>query len=858
MHLFTNKENANRSSLLAEGGGKIAVAITIIALLVTAVSCKQVYVVVPPEIDETIETFTVTDLDSLSSAVRNADDGDTIDIKNVSVNPEWNRLPLRLSHDINITGSLNISTMVSARSIDDVEDAVSRAVNENAESIFEIQGNAKVVFNSFTVNVEESAVESIRSIISIDRGSASLSEMTVSGNVVTVELGVSATAESVSGSLEGLTVEVNPDNPSSFEIAQEVADKTGASSSVGGETFAVIDIVQNKGYSTLKEAFDNAVEESVIKLGEDIVADYPFELYGKKLTLDLNGKKISGSDSIVAQSGIIVIKDDSDIVIDDSSDSKTGTIDGNTNRIYGPDNYFAIYSPIGIWPADGHKATLTVNDGTFTGSYYGIVGSGTCKEEGCTTITINGGTFMGNGGSAIYHPQNGSLTIKDGEFTGAETAVEIRAGELRIEGGEFTAIRTPSSSNSNESGTTTVGSAIAIAQHTTKLPISVEISNGTYKGYSAVYESNPQNNSGESLDLISIKITGGNFNATNGGKQVIYSTSLDKFISGGTFNIKPDDRYIAEGFSSEKTNNGWTIETYGGKSIYSEDDFERKAITSIGGTSGFNDESAIILNGDIKLMTDLTTEHIIYVPEGTTAILDLNGHVIESQFQGYSIANFGKLTINDSTDSKDEKGTGIVYNSSKILGAGGMGHDAVRNFGELIIYGGTFGDSDTDETNENDTTYGASIRNLGDLEINGGFFTCLDNFGKWDEGPTDDYFSYAIRSESVMTMNGGKVYGRMNGGIAADAGTVIINEGTVDVNGEKSWHTFTIANGKGTITINGGEFSNTDTKNGTIFSCFQGMPSWSAGMTKTELENNGYFINGGTFIEDGSEITISD
>ena len=257
-------------------------------------------------------------------------------------------------------------------------------------------------------------------------------------------------------------------------------------------------------------------------------------------------------------------------------------------------------------------------------------------------------------------------------------------------------------------------------------------------------------------------------------------------------------------------------------------------------------------------MTDLTTEHIIYVPEGTTAILDLNGHVIESQFQGYSIANFGKLTINDSTDSKDEKGTGIVYNSSKILGAGGMGHDAVRNFGELIIYGGTFGDSDTDETNENDTTYGASIRNLGDLEINGGFFTCLDNYGKWDEGPTDNYYSYAIRSESEMTMNGGKVYGRMNGGIAADAGTVIINEGTVDVNGEKSWHTFTIANGKGTITINGGEFSNTDTKNGTIFSCFQGMPSWSAGMTKTELENNGYFINGGTFIEDGSEITISD
>ena len=843
------------------GGVRLFAFIAIVALLITAVSCKQVYVVFPPEVDESIETFIVTDLDSLLDAVRTAGDGDTIDFRNVSINPEWNRLPLRLRHDVNITGSINISSEAStiSRSLDDEEIVSSRALGENASSLFEINSNANISFDSFIVTVDESSEGLIKSIISIERGNAAFSNITVSGDVAIVEIGVYATADSISGNLTGLTITVNPDNPSSFEIAQEIADKTGSIPTVGDDTFAVIDSVQNTGYTTLEEAFANAIDSSIIKLGTDIVADNPFVLDEKDLTLDLNGKTISGSDTIVAQSGIILIRNDSSIIIDDSSESKTGIINGNTDRIYGPDNYYAIFSPIGIWPEDGHKASLTINNGTFIGSYYGVVGSGNCIEEDCTNIIINGGSFTGNDGSAIYHPQNGSLIINGGEFVGSDTAIEIRSGNLSITGGEFTAIKTPANSNPNGSGTTSIGSAIAIAQHTTRLPISVNISGGTFNGYSAIYESNPQNNPQESIELISLAITDGIFNATNGGIQVIESKDFNKFISGGTFNIKPDDKYIAEGYASEKTENGWIIDTYRGKAIYSEDDFERREIISIGGVTGYDDKSAIILEGDVKLMTDITTEHIIYIPEGSSAVLDLNGHVIESQFLGYSVGNFGNLTVNDSSSSDDSRGSGIIFNSSKIRDENNFGHDAIRNFGVLTINGGTFGDSNIDTTDSNDTTFGASIRNIGDATINNGYFTCVDNYGYWENESGTYTYSYAIRSSGTLIINGGYIYGRMNGGISADDGEIRINDCEVDVYGETSFHTLTIDNStNGTFSIYDGIFRNTDTTRGHVFSVFNDMPSWEIGASRAELEAAGYFIYGGTFIEDGQEILITD
>ena len=828
--------------------------------MITAVSCRQVHFVIPDtDADTTSETFTATDLDSLVNAVRQAGDGDIIDINNLSINPEWRQLPLRIRNDVKITGSLNVSTFASTRSLEDAENMVNSRAQGNAVSIFEIAGNANAAFSSLKVNVEEAAKKFVKAVVSIDRGNASFSDISVSSDTVVIELGAHATADSVTGSLAGLKIEVSSDNPAAFEIAQEVADKTGATPTVDGESFAVIDTVQNKGYDTLQEAFDGAISGSVIKLGENITPDERFTLKNKTLTLDLNGKSITPGDNLVSSGGIIRIEGGCDITINDSSEDMSGTIDATTDRQ--ADGYPAVWLPVFIFPGEGETSSLTINGGRFIGPEYSVSGNGRYGADATTDITINGGYFEATDATAIYQPQSGVLTITGGEIVGYDTAVEIRSGELVITGGEFTALTTPTDVTANGNGTTTEGAAIAIAQHETELSISVDISGGTFNGYSAVYESNPQENSEESLDTVSISITDGVFNAERGGTQVIYSEDCDKFISGGTFSIKPEDKYIAEGFASEKTDAGWSVEAYSGRSIYSEDDFERRAVISIGGEAGYDDESAIILDGNVKLMSDITTEHIIYVPKGTDAILDLNGHVIESKFKGPAVRNLGDLTINDSSASDNEEGTGIIFNSSKIYWF--EPHHAIMNLGNVTINGGTFGDNNTDRDDKNSDNIGAALYTSGNATINGGFFTCVDNWGRWENNLSDDpspaTYSYVIRNAGNLTMSNGYVYGRMNGGISSDAGGVTtIDGGEVSVYGTASYHTLTISEGRAEFNISGGKFSNTGTTEGHIFSVFDGMPSFEVDSDREALEAAGYHITGGTFIEDGHEITITE
>ena len=110
-----------------------------------------------------------------------------------------------------------------------------------------------------------------------------------------------------------------------------------------------------------------------------------------------------------------------------------------------------------------------------------------------TVININGGELTGTDGYAIYHPQSGELNITGGRLTGGRSRIEIRAGKLNLSGDAvITAKGIPTTTTPNGSGTTTVGAGIAVTQHTTKLPLKVNISGGTISGYTALYQSNPE------------------------------------------------------------------------------------------------------------------------------------------------------------------------------------------------------------------------------------------------------------------------------------------------------------------------------------------------------------------------------
>ncbi len=78
------------------------------------------------------------------------------------------------------------------------------------------------------------------------------------------------------------------------------------------------------------------------------------------------------------------------------------------------------------------------------------------------------------------------------------------------------------------------------------MPISVNIESGTIKGFSALYQSNPQGNDEESIGKVNINVTGGNFEAINGGTLAVYSENKTGFISGGYFSSDPT-AYVAKG-----------------------------------------------------------------------------------------------------------------------------------------------------------------------------------------------------------------------------------------------------------------------------------------------------------------------
>ena len=303
-------------------------------------------------------------------------------------------------------------------------------------------------------------------------------------------------------------------------------------------------------------ALPPADANGVIKLTNNVTLPNMTEIRGN-ITLDLNGFTISGKGTVLDLYGTIEIKD--------STEGGNGKI-VSTERTNTPPK-----SPNsnGIWIND--NTSVTINSGTIEGNTWGVVVAGAHASftmnggtvingitgngsenagvpvYGPTTITINGGKIIGDG-TGIYHPQVGELTIYNGEITG-KTGVEIRAGGLIVHGGTITATGDPISTDSNGNGTTTVGAAVAIAQHTTKKGIAVTINGGTFTGKAALLESNPENNDLQYTSNISVNVSGGTFNgAVNKANDGSYLG-----VIGGTFktNVTP---YVGETLVVE--NNG--------------------------------------------------------------------------------------------------------------------------------------------------------------------------------------------------------------------------------------------------------------------------------------------------------------
>ena len=372
------------------------------------------------------------------------------------------------------------------------------------------------------------------------------------------------------------TEDVNVENNEQEMGALKLAQVEGVAQ-IGDET-----------YPTLQEAVTAAKNGETVKLLQDIEdidrgtgTQYAYQgiIINKNIKIDLNGKKYTGQfeyGAFIAQRGTLTIID--------SSEEKTGLVK-NTLKVNS-----ALYAALAATKA----GTIIINGGTIEGYAYGIYQYYTDAAENGNTTIINGGevkvagyainafdfdaiiinggkvtstagyALLNNGsdknpsnieinggkvygaGEAIYHPGPGTCKITGGTIEGGESGIEMRAGTLNVSGGTIQGNGTPTTVTPNGNGMTSSGAGIAIAQHTTKLPITITINGGTIKGYSAIYESNPQNNSSEDINKVNINIVKGKFECINDGTCVVYSGNKQDFIKGGLYSNILADTYIAE------------------------------------------------------------------------------------------------------------------------------------------------------------------------------------------------------------------------------------------------------------------------------------------------------------------------
>ena len=198
---------------------------------------------------------------------------------------------------------------------------------------------------------------------------------------------------------------------------------------------------------------------------------------------------------------------------------------------------------------DAYGSVIDIN-GTVNGTAW-VMGNIT---EGNSVINVNNGakiegSVFGLNGYATLNVNEGATII------GSETGIEVRAGKLNVMGGTITSTASEYTVVPNGSGTTTTGAAIAVAQHTTSLATEVKISGGEFAGVKSLAIVNPQNNTAEN---VKVAVSGGKFN----GDLEVSDTRVTKFVSGGIYSQKPDEKYCAEGYIVTNNTDEATKEQY--------------------------------------------------------------------------------------------------------------------------------------------------------------------------------------------------------------------------------------------------------------------------------------------------------
>lgn len=305
--------------------------------------------------------------------------------------------------------------------------------------------------------------------------------------------------------------------------------------------------VNGKYYATLADAVAAAEAGDTVTLLADTTERLSIS-QGKAFTLDLGGNTLT-------HAGGYVLDIDGDLTIKNGTVKMTGAKDtaaiwlNKTAKLTvesdaivsvsndAEENCYCI-----AFYKDCTAAELTVK-GTLEGGS-GITVNGLITDTAVQNKLLVDGATINAVNHGIYQAGNATTSVNNSTITGS-TGIEVRAGNIETNNssitgnGEFSCVNNPN-------GTTTTGVGIAIAQHTTTLPIDVKISGGTISGTYSVYEANPQKNSTDAISKVEISISGGSFEGN------VYSEDITDFITGGNFSssLKGTD-YLADSLKAE-------------------------------------------------------------------------------------------------------------------------------------------------------------------------------------------------------------------------------------------------------------------------------------------------------------------
>lgn len=444
-----------------------------------------------------------------------------------------------------------------------------------------------------------------------------------------------------------------------------------------------------------------------IKLVEDVTLSRTISIgsnEAKTFVLDLGGKTLTGNIDFYA----------GDLTI------QNGTIDGcvyanatETDMKYGHltiasdavihGDYAVILFQKAVG-ANNFGSTIDVY-GTLKGNLWvmGNITTDLATAKNPCVVNVHDGAVIESGADNVGIALNGAakMTVGKANIT-SETGIEVRAGELTVNGATVEATAQEFSCVPNGNGTTTVGAAIAIAQHTTKQNIAVTINGGSFKGVKALNESNPQKNS--PAPQVKLSINGGTFIGD------ISTVDVTGFINGGAFtDLASAVKYATDG-------------------------------------------ATITLAGDAK--------GDIVIPAGKTITLDLGGHKL-TNVKEHTIVNNGTLTITGTgtVDNVTHGKAALVNYGTATLNGGNFTRSKENAENNKDDSGGNsyytiLNDKGATMTINKGVTvsnvghYSSMIRNCGDdkavskMTINGGTFSGGINTVKND-------------ANGVLTINGG-------------------------------------------------------------------------------------------------------